>query len=230
MLDPRIVGDEHYAIARAVQKTLQDYKSLQDIIAILGMDELSEEDKQVVYRARKIQKFLSQPFFVAEVFTGMSGKFVGLAENIKGFKDILDGKYDHLPEVAFYMVGHIGEVEAKAKSLATAAPSKEDKGEKKEAKPAAKQLLEPSELLTSGKVLAQKLSERGLKKSEGNADRSAEIKKKWSQWENDVVSEQKKNGRKVKSETRSKKSNRSTTNSRKTEGSSCPLKTTAKIL
>jgi len=126
------------------KKTLQDYKSLQDIIAILGMDELSEDDKQVVYRARKIQKFLSQPFFVAEVFTGMSGKFVALQENINGFKAILDGKYDHLPEVAFYMVGNIQEVEAKALQLAQSSPSssktetKDDK--KKETK---KQLTMP---------------------------------------------------------------------------------------
>jgi len=119
MLDPRIVGNDHYAVARAVQKTLQSYKSLQDIIAILGMDELSEEDKQVVYRARKIQKFLAQPFFVAEVFTGMNGKFVPIVESIAAFKAILDGKYDHLPENAFYMVGGIEEVEAKAKTMAT---------------------------------------------------------------------------------------------------------------
>lgn len=117
MLDPRTVGLEHYQVARAVQKTLQQYKSLQDIIAILGMDELSEEDKQTVYRARKIQKFLSQPFFVAEVFTGMAGKFVPLKDTISGFKSILEGKYDHLPEPAFYMVGPIEEVEAKAKSI-----------------------------------------------------------------------------------------------------------------
>jgi len=101
MLDPRIVGAEHYQTARGVQKTLQDYKSLQDIIAILGMDELSEEDKQVVYRARKIQRFLSQPFFVAEVFTGHSGKFVSLKDNILSFKQILEGKWDHLPEPPF---------------------------------------------------------------------------------------------------------------------------------
>jgi len=175
------------------KKTLQDYKSLQDIIAILGMDELSEEDKQVVYRARKIQKFLSQPFFVAEVFTGMSGKFVGLAENIKGFKDILDGKYDHLPEVAFYMVGHIGEVEAKAKSLATAAPSKDDKADKKEAKPSSssKKILDPAGLLSSGKPLAKKLLDRGLKHA-GNDTQKEEIKKKWSTWESGVAAEQKK--------------------------------------
>jgi F-type H+-transporting ATPase subunit beta len=109
MLDPKIVGDEHYNIAREVQKVLQTYKSLQDIIAILGMDELSEEDKLIVSRARKIQRFLSQPFHVAEVFTGLPGKFVDLADTIAGFKGLIDGKYDHLPEAAFYMVGTIEE-------------------------------------------------------------------------------------------------------------------------
>jgi hypothetical protein len=118
MMDAEIVGKEHYDVARAVQKTLQDYKSLQDIIAILGMDELSEEDKATVYRARKIQKFLSQPFQVAQVFTGFEGKFVPLKETISGFKSILEGKYDHLPEPAFYMVGGIEEVEQKAQKLA----------------------------------------------------------------------------------------------------------------
>jgi len=118
IMDPNIVGTEHYEIARGVQKILQDYKSLQDIIAILGMDELSEEDKLTVARARKIQRFLSQPFQVAEVFTGQAGKFVPLAETIKGFKDILAGQYDHLPEVAFYMVGPIEEVIEKAEKLA----------------------------------------------------------------------------------------------------------------
>jgi vacuolar-type H+-ATPase catalytic subunit A/Vma1 len=119
MLDPDIVGDEHYQVARAVQKTLQDYKSLQDIIAILGMDELSEEDKATVYRARKIQKFLSQPFQVAQVFTGFEGKLVPLKDTISGFKAILEGKYDHLPEPAFYMVGPIEEVVAKATKMAS---------------------------------------------------------------------------------------------------------------
>lgn len=132
MLDPRIVGEEHYNVARAVQKTLQDYKSLQDIIAILGMDELSEEDKQTVYRARKIQKFLSQPFTVASVFTGMEGKLVALEDTIKGFKSILEGKYDHFPEPAFYMVGNIADVEAKVKQLASSVGKEDDK--KKEVK------------------------------------------------------------------------------------------------
>ncbi|MBY0354985.1 MAG: F0F1 ATP synthase subunit beta [Rickettsiales bacterium] len=118
MLDPRIIGEEHYAVARDVQKVLQTYKSLQDIIAILGMDELSEEDKLVVSRARKIQRFLSQPFHVAEVFTGAPGKLVSLEDTIKGFKDIVAGLYDDLPESAFYMVGGMDEAIAKAKKLA----------------------------------------------------------------------------------------------------------------
>lgn len=140
ILDPNIIGDEHYNVARGVQKILQDYKSLQDIIAILGMDELSEEDKLTVARARKIQRFLSQPFQVAEVFTGHAGKLVPITETIKvsfanesslswclrfvfifntqGFKMILNGELDHLPEAAFYMVGPIEEVVAKAEKLA----------------------------------------------------------------------------------------------------------------
>ena len=117
ILDPRIVGDEHYQVAREVQKILQAYKSLQDIIAILGMDELSEEDKLTVARARKIQRFLSQPFHVAEVFTGSPGKLVSLKDTISGFKEICEGKYDHLPENAFYMVGNIEEVIAKGDKL-----------------------------------------------------------------------------------------------------------------
>ena len=118
ILDPRIVGDEHYRVAREVQKILQTYKSLQDIIAILGMDELSEEDKLVVARARKIQRFLSQPFFVAEVFTGSPGKLVDLDSTIKGFAAICKGEYDHLPEAAFYMVGTIEEAIEKADKMA----------------------------------------------------------------------------------------------------------------
>ena len=117
MLDPQILGADHYKVARGVQAVLQKYKNLQDIIAILGMDELSEEDKLTVDRARKIERFLSQPFFVAEVFTGSPGKYVSLDENIAGFKGILEGKYDHLPEAAFYMVGNIDEALAKAEKL-----------------------------------------------------------------------------------------------------------------
>ncbi|HEY3326164.1 MAG TPA: F0F1 ATP synthase subunit beta [Novimethylophilus sp.] len=116
-LDPLVVGEEHYNVARAVQTTLQRYKELRDIIAILGMDELSPEDKLAVARARKIQRFLSQPFFVAEVFTGSPGKYVPLKETIKGFKGIVNGDYDHLPEQAFYMVGGIDEAVEKAKTL-----------------------------------------------------------------------------------------------------------------
>ncbi|RCS23635.1 F0F1 ATP synthase subunit beta [Phyllobacterium salinisoli] len=121
MLDPMVVGEEHYNIARQVQSVLQRYKSLQDIIAILGMDELSEEDKLTVARARKIERFLSQPFFVAEVFTGAPGKLVDLADTIKGFKGLVNGEYDHLPEAAFYMVGSIEEAVEKAKRLAAEA-------------------------------------------------------------------------------------------------------------
>ncbi|MEO1751193.1 F0F1 ATP synthase subunit beta [Thiofaba sp. EF100] len=117
-LDPQVVGDEHYTIARGVQKTLQRYKELKDIIAILGMDELSEDDKLVVARARKIQRFMSQPFFVAEVFTGAPGRFVSLKETLRGFKGLLEGEYDHLPEQAFYMVGGIDEAVEKAAKLA----------------------------------------------------------------------------------------------------------------
>ena len=121
ILDPRIIGEEHYGVATKVQQTLQTYKSLQDIIAILGMDELSEEDKQTVSRARKIQRFLSQPFHVAEVFTGTPGVLVSLEDTIKGFKGIVDGEYDHLPEAAFYMVGTIDEAIEKAKKMAAEA-------------------------------------------------------------------------------------------------------------
>ena len=118
VLEPRVVGQEHYETARKVQETLQKYKSLQDIIAILGMDELSEEDKLTVQRARKIQRFLSQPFHVAEVFTNIPGKFVQLEDTIRSFKAVVDGEYDHLPEAAFYMVGGIDEAVAKAKKMA----------------------------------------------------------------------------------------------------------------
>ncbi|HJH08904.1 MULTISPECIES: F0F1 ATP synthase subunit beta [Psychrobacter] len=120
-LDPLVIGEEHYNVARGVQEVLQRYKELKDIIAILGMDELSEEDKMVVYRARKIQRFLSQPFHVAEVFTGAPGKYVSLRDTISSFRDILDGKYDDLPEQAFYMAGSIDEVVAKAEKMKSAA-------------------------------------------------------------------------------------------------------------
>jgi F-type H+-transporting ATPase subunit beta len=121
MLDPRIIGEEHYYVAREVQRILQTYKSLQDIIAILGMDELSEEDKLIVSRARKIERFLSQPFHVAEVFTGSPGKLVSLSDTIAGFKGLIEGKYDNLPESAFYMVGSIEEAVEKAQKMAAEA-------------------------------------------------------------------------------------------------------------
>jgi F-type H+-transporting ATPase subunit beta len=117
LLDPNVIGNEHYECARAVQATLQRYKELQDIIAILGMDELSEDDKLVVTRARKVQRFLSQPFFVAEAFTGSEGKYVSLKDTIRGFRGIVDGEYDSIPEQAFYMVGTIEEAVEKAKKL-----------------------------------------------------------------------------------------------------------------
>ena len=117
ILDPLVLGDEHYNIARGVQEVLQKYRDLQDIIAILGMEELSDEDKLTVSRARKIQRFLSQPFFVAEVFTGSPGKYVPLSETLRGFKEILEGKHDELPEAAFYMVGNIDEAVEKAKGM-----------------------------------------------------------------------------------------------------------------
>ncbi|HEX9717428.1 MAG TPA: F0F1 ATP synthase subunit beta, partial [Actinomycetota bacterium] len=118
ILDARYVGEEHYGVARRVQETLQRYRNLQDIIAILGVDELSEEDKVIVARARKIERFLSQPFFVAEQFTGIQGKYVPVQETIASFKALVDGEYDHLPEQAFYMVGGIEEAEAQARQLA----------------------------------------------------------------------------------------------------------------
>ncbi len=120
ILDPRIVGDEHYSVAQQVKQILQRYKDLQDIIAILGIDELPEEDKLIVARARKIQRFLSQPFHVAEQFTGIKGKYVPLKETIRSFKEVVEGKHDSLPEQAFYMVGGIEDVLEKAKQIAAA--------------------------------------------------------------------------------------------------------------
>ena len=116
-MDPHIIGDEHYEVTRKVLEILQKYKELQDIIAILGMDELSEEDKETVNRARKIQRFLSQPFFVAEQFSGIPGKYVKITDTIRGFKEIIEGKHDNLPEQAFYMVGTIDEAVEKAKTI-----------------------------------------------------------------------------------------------------------------
>ena len=117
ILDPSVVGEEHYRVARGVQQVLQRYKDLQDIIAILGIEELSEEDKLSVARARKIQRFLSQPMFVAEVFTNRPGKYVPVAETVRGFKEIMEGKYDDLPEQVFYMVGTVDEAVEEAKKL-----------------------------------------------------------------------------------------------------------------
>ena len=120
ILDARIIGDEHYNVARQVKQILQRYKDLQDIIAILGIDELSEDDKLAVTRARKIQRFLSQPFFVAQQFTGLDGKYVPIAETIRGFKEIVDGKHDEVPEQDFYLVGTIEEAVEKAKTMKAA--------------------------------------------------------------------------------------------------------------
>jgi F-type H+-transporting ATPase subunit beta len=121
ILDPNILGEEHYSVARQTQQILQKYKDLQDIIAILGMDELSDEDKLVVARARRIQRFLSQPFNVAEAFTGRKGRYVPVAETVRGFREIIEGKHDDLPEAAFYMVGSIDEVKEQAEKMAAAA-------------------------------------------------------------------------------------------------------------
>jgi F-type H+-transporting ATPase subunit beta len=121
ILDPRTVGQEHYTVARSVKSVLQRYKELQDIIAILGIEELSDDDKQTVARARKIEKFLSQPMFVAEQFTGLAGKYVKIEDTVRGFKEIVEGKHDDLPEQAFYMVGGIEEVREKAEKMAAAA-------------------------------------------------------------------------------------------------------------
>ena len=171
MLEREIVGEEHYEIARSVQKVLQTYKSLQDIIAILGMDELSEEDKATVFRARKIQKFLSQPFSVGEVFTGIPGAYVDLPETIRSFKDILSGKYDHLPEQAFYMVGSCDEVVKKSEEMVKAASKKpaEDTTKKVDTtadqdKLGGKQFTARTldEILDLGKKLAQKLEEHQI--------------------------------------------------------------------
>ena len=188
MLDPRTVGLEHYGVARAVQKTLQQYKSLQDIIAILGMDELSEEDKQTVYRARKIQKFLSQPFFVAEVFTGMSGKFVPLKDTIAGFKHILEGKYDHLPEPAFYMVGAIEDVETKARQLAAQDGKQEKKDEGKVEKVEKKQL-GMQDVINAAKKSAKKLEEREIKKAKSE-DEKNKVRQYWAEWERKAAAEE----------------------------------------
>eukprot|EP01116_Phalansterium_solitarium_P017274 TRINITY_DN420_c0_g1_i1.p1 TRINITY_DN420_c0_g1~~TRINITY_DN420_c0_g1_i1.p1 ORF type:complete len:635 (+),score=190.07 TRINITY_DN420_c0_g1_i1:57-1907(+) len=189
MMNPLVVGSEHYEVARRVQKTLQDYKSLQDIIAILGMDELSEEDKMTVYRARKMQRFLSQPFAVAEVFTGMQGKLVALNDTIQGFKEILDGKYDHLPEPAFYMVGDIKEVEAKAAAMAGEAAASGDKKEGAKTTSAGPKKLELKDIVEGSKKVAQRLQQKELAAAK-TADEQTAVKQKWAQWEKDVVAEE----------------------------------------
>jgi len=192
MLDPRVVGDEHYKTARAVQKLLQDYKSLQDIIAILGMDELSEEDKQTVYRARKVQKFLSQPFQVAEVFTGMKGKFVSLAETVAAFKDILEGKYDHIPEPAFYMVGGLADVEEKAAQMTKEAPSAagDKKDDKKKAATTGSIMDRYDDIMSQSLENGKKQKARELSFNEKNirltpeqrAKTKEEIETRWNSW------------------------------------------------
>jgi len=184
MLDPHIVGDEHYKVARNVQRVLQSYKSLQDIIAILGMDELSEDDKRTVYRARRMQKFLSQPFQVAEVFTNMQGKLVELKDTIAAFKGILSGQYDHLPEAAFYMVGPIEEVQEKANKIASEV-RKDDKGEKKVGRKR-KEGIERG--VKAGFALALKRGEKLQAKQIAAAEKSGDskrveaLKAKWAKW------------------------------------------------
>jgi len=174
LMDASYISRQHFETARAVEKTLLAYKSLQDIIAILGMDELSEEDSITVYRARKVQKFLSQPFQVAEVFTGTEGVFVDLKDTIRGFAEIVSGKYDHLPEPAFYMVGNIEDVIKKAERLAAeVSAAKDDKQEKKDAKAAgveSKSAVSPNEVLEIIKKMGAASREKELK-------RAAEIKK-----------------------------------------------------
>jgi F-type H+-transporting ATPase subunit beta len=190
MLDPRIVGEEHYNTARAIQKTLQDYKSLQDIIAILGMDELSKDDQDVVYRARKIQKFLSQPFTVAEVFTGMKGKFVTLEETIAGFKAILKGDYDAYNEASFFMVGGIDEVKEKAEAMIAkaqkdaAAASDAAAGVKKDSSQGG--LLSWDQVYESGRKLAAELKQLELKANPAGA---AAIEAKWGNYDAEAAAE-----------------------------------------
>jgi ATP synthase F1 beta subunit len=185
MLDPRIVGDVHYNTARAVQKTLQDFKSLQDIIAILGMDELSKEDQDIVYRARKIQKFLSQPFTAAEVFTGMQGKFVGLEENINGFKAILNGEYDQYNEQAFFMVGGIAEVKAKAEKMASELKGADTSGAGGAAA-AKKTGVTWDEFFTRAKEARQKVEAHLIKLEAG---KEAQIKAETAKWIQDAERE-----------------------------------------
>merc|ERR1711977_68369 len=176
MLDPAVIGERHYNLARAVQKLLQNYKDLQDTIAILGMDDLSYEDKMTVFRARKVQKFLSQPFTVAEVFTGMEGRFVSLEDNLDGFEKILEGKGDDLPENAFYMVGGFAEVQSKAKSILQQLRAREEKQEEKKDNEEQQQEADP----TSPEVYLDRLVESteesinqiiGLMRKKGSAQK-----------------------------------------------------------
>jgi ATP synthase F1 beta subunit len=188
MLDPRIVSPEHYNTARAVQKTLQDYKSLQDIIAILGMDELSDDDKLTVFRARKIQRFLSQPFRVAEVFTGFSGRYVKLEDAIKGFKGILEGKYDHLPEQAFYMVGDIDEVVEKAERLSRQAAAQSSSGDDKKKKEVSEEDkgFGPKQIKAIYKEAFRLADEIEKYESSEAPDKAADIKAHWDSWRSKV--------------------------------------------
>lgn len=190
MLDPRIITPEHYNTARAVQKTLQDYKSLQDIIAILGMDELSDDDKATVIRARKIQRFLSQPFRVAEVFTGFSGRYVRLTDTIRGFRGILEGKYDDIPEQAFYMVGDIEEVVEKAERLSRQAAANQASDNKDSSKAAVTSeddsVFGPKQIKTiyaEARRLAVLCEEEQISEA---PEKAAEIKKYWENWRNSV--------------------------------------------
>eukprot|EP01092_Planopodium_desertum_P003849 TRINITY_DN17429_c0_g1_i1.p1 TRINITY_DN17429_c0_g1~~TRINITY_DN17429_c0_g1_i1.p1 ORF type:complete len:661 (+),score=201.74 TRINITY_DN17429_c0_g1_i1:36-2018(+) len=202
LTDPRLIGAEHYNVARSVQKLLQDYKGLQDIIAILGMDDLSEDDKLIVYRARKVQKFLSQPFTVAEVFTGMQGKFVDLKDNIAGFKSILAGEYDTLPEPAFYMVGPIDEVIAKAKKLAREAGSPtDDKDKKKRTTDDDAEYIRTIRKINADafsifwdrtKKLAASIEQRQLNTAKTTGADAGEIEKRWKQWNSEADKEGKK--------------------------------------
>jgi vacuolar-type H+-ATPase catalytic subunit A/Vma1 len=209
LMDPAYITKSHFDTARSVEKTLLAYKSLQDIIAILGMDELSEEDAITVYRARKIQKFLSQPFQVAEVFTGTKGVFVDLKDTIKGFHDIVQGKYDHLPEPAFYMVGNINDVIAKAERLAAEVAAskgtsvdkdakKDDKKESKTAAPTGRVFIDAKAAADKIKSIADQAKDKDTKRAAqikaAKANQSgigpgwsfpseSEIKAKWDKWD-----------------------------------------------
>jgi len=187
LLKPDIVGNEHYNVARDVQLCLQGYKQLQDIISILGMDELSEDDKLTVFRARKIQRFFSQPFAVAEAFTGYLGKFVELPDSIAGFKAVVEGKYDDTPEAAFYMVGPIQEVEAKARELAMQTPQKDK--EKDEKKKASEQAAKAQNLPLTSETLRTKfmdmtsIAERQLERFiKANPEDADAYQKQYTEW------------------------------------------------